>query len=51
MGLECAGEVLEIGEGVQRCKVGDHVCALLAGGGYAEEVIVPAGQVLRCLTV
>ena len=46
MGLECAGEVVEIGEGVQRCKVGDHVCALLAGGGYAEEVIVPAGQVL-----
>ena len=46
MGLECAGEVIEIGEGVQRCKVGDHVCALLAGGGYAEEVIVPAGQVL-----
>lgn len=46
MGLECAGEVIEIGEGVQRCRVGDHVCALLAGGGYAEEVIVPAGQVL-----
>ncbi len=46
MGLECAGEVVEIGEGVQRCKVGDHVCALLAGGGYAEEVVVPAGQVL-----
>ena len=46
MGLECAGEVIELGEGVQRCKVGDHVCALLAGGGYAEEVIVPAGQVL-----
>ena len=46
MGLECAGEVIEIGEGVQRCKIGDHVCALLAGGGYAEEVVVPAGQVL-----
>ena len=46
MGLECAGEVIELGEGVQRCRVGDHVCALLAGGGYAEEVIVPAGQVL-----
>ena len=46
MGLECAGEVIEIGEGVQRCKVGDAVCALLAGGGYAEEVVVAAGQVL-----
>ena len=46
MGLECAGEVIEIGEGVKRCKIGDHVCALLAGGGYAEEVVVPAGQVL-----
>lgn len=46
MGLECAGEVVAIGEGVQRCKVGDAVCALLAGGGYAEEVVVAAGQVL-----
>lgn len=46
MGLECAGEVIEVGEGVQRCKVGDAVCALLAGGGYAEEVVVAAGQVL-----
>ena len=46
LGLECAGEVLEIGEGVQRVSVGDAVCALLAGGGYAAEVVVPAGQVL-----
>ena len=46
LGLECAGEVLEVGEGVARVKVGDAVCALLAGGGYAEEVVVPAGQVL-----
>ncbi|MEQ9451947.1 MAG: NAD(P)H-quinone oxidoreductase [Pseudomonadales bacterium] len=46
MGLECAGEVLEIGEGVQRVAVGERVCALLAGGGYASEVVVPAGQVL-----
>ncbi|NOX51844.1 MAG: NAD(P)H-quinone oxidoreductase [Gammaproteobacteria bacterium] len=46
MGLECAGEVIEIGEGVQRVKVGDAVCALLAGGGYAEQVVVAAGQVL-----
>ena len=46
LGLECAGEVVEIGEGVSRVRVGDTVCALLAGGGYASEVVVPAGQVL-----
>ncbi len=46
LGLECAGEVIEIGEGVTRVAAGDAVCALLAGGGYAEEVVVPAGQVL-----
>lgn len=46
LGLECAGEVLEVGEGVTRVKAGDAVCALLAGGGYAEQVVVPAGQVL-----
>jgi putative PIG3 family NAD(P)H quinone oxidoreductase len=46
LGLECAGEVIEVGEGVQRVKLGDRVCALLAGGGYAENVVVPAGQVL-----
>lgn len=46
LGLECAGEVIEVGEGVTRVAAGDAVCALLAGGGYAEEVVVPAGQVL-----
>lgn len=46
LGLECAGEVLEVGEGVTRVAMGDAVCALLAGGGYAEQVVVPAGQVL-----
>lgn len=46
MGLECAGVVTEIGEGVKRVTVGDPVCALLAGGGYASETVVPAGQVL-----
>ena len=46
LGLECAGEVVEVGEGVARVAAGDAVCALLAGGGYAEEVVVPAGQVL-----
>ena len=47
LGLECSGEVVEVGEGVTRCAVGDLVCALLAGGGYAEEVVVPAGQALK----
>src|SRR5690606_11101061 len=47
LGLECAGEVLEVGEGVTRVRPGDRVCALLAGGGYAEQVVVPAGQVLK----
>jgi len=46
LGLECAGVVTEIGEGVDRVQVGDSVCALLAGGGYAEQTVVPAGQVL-----
>jgi putative PIG3 family NAD(P)H quinone oxidoreductase len=46
LGLECAGEVVEVGEGVARVAPGDGVCALLAGGGYAQEVVVPAGQVL-----
>ncbi len=46
LGLECAGVVTEIGEGVDRMGVGDSVCALLAGGGYAEQVVVAAGQVL-----
>ena len=46
LGVECAGVVKAVGEGVQRVKEGDEVCALLAGGGYAETVAVPAGQVL-----
>ena len=46
LGLECAGEVVEVGEGVTRVAPGDAVCALLAGGGYAETVVAPAGQVL-----
>lgn len=46
LGLECAGVVQEVGAGVSRVKPGDEVCALLAGGGYAETVVVPAGQAL-----
>jgi putative PIG3 family NAD(P)H quinone oxidoreductase len=46
LGLECSGIVREVGEGVAEWSRGDEVCALLAGGGYAERVAVPAGQVL-----
>ncbi|MFE9440502.1 NAD(P)H-quinone oxidoreductase [Streptomyces sp. NPDC006602] len=45
-GLECSGRIAEIGPGVSGWAVGDEVCALLGGGGYAEKVAVPAGQVL-----
>jgi putative PIG3 family NAD(P)H quinone oxidoreductase len=45
-GLECAGTIAALGAGVTGWQVGDEVCALLAGGGYAEQVAVPAGQVL-----
>jgi len=46
LGLECSGTVAEVGEGVTGWSVGDEVCALLTGGGYAEQVVVPEGQVL-----
>ncbi|SDU29586.1 NAD(P)H-quinone oxidoreductase [Jiangella alkaliphila] len=45
-GLECSGTISEVGEGVTGWKAGDQVCALLSGGGYAERVAVPAGQLL-----
>ncbi|MEU3445899.1 NAD(P)H-quinone oxidoreductase [Streptomyces thermolilacinus] len=45
-GLECSGRIAAIGPGVSGWSVGDEVCALLAGGGYAEKVAVPAGQLL-----
>jgi putative PIG3 family NAD(P)H quinone oxidoreductase len=45
-GLECSGVITEIGEGVEGFKIGDQVCALLAGGGYAERVAVPWQQVM-----
>src|SRR3954453_15430380 len=46
LGLECSGVVSEVGEGVDGWSVGDEACALLASGGYAEKVLVPAGQVM-----
>ena len=45
LGLECSGTVEQVGDGVTQLKVGQQVCALLTGGGYAEYVAVPAGQV------
>ncbi|MCX2830235.1 NAD(P)H-quinone oxidoreductase [Microbulbifer thermotolerans] len=45
-GLEVAGEVVAVGEGAARWHVGDRVCALTNGGGYADYVTVPAGQCL-----
>ncbi|MEV8020684.1 NAD(P)H-quinone oxidoreductase [Streptomyces sp. NPDC086554] len=45
-GLECSGRVRAIGTGVSGWEIGDEVCALLAGGGYAEQVVVPVGQLL-----
>ncbi|MBA0052778.1 NAD(P)H-quinone oxidoreductase [Streptomyces sp. AJS327] len=45
-GLECSGRVAALGPGVSGWSVGDEVCALLAGGGYAERVAVPVGQLL-----
>ncbi len=46
IGLECSGRIAELGEGVEGWAVGDEACALLAGGGYAERVAVPVGQVM-----
>ncbi len=46
MGLECAGEIAALGDGVTGFQIGDGVCALLAGGGYATYCAVPAVQVL-----
>lgn len=46
IGLEVSGRISEVGAGVTEWTVGEPVCALLAGGGYAERVAVPAGQVM-----
>jgi len=46
IGMECSGTVAALGDGVEGWSVGDRACALLAGGGYAERVAVPAGQLM-----
>ncbi len=46
LGLECSGRIAALGEGVTGWRVGEAVCALLTGGGYAERVAVPVGQLL-----
>lgn len=46
IGLECSGVIRAVGAGVSQWQTGDEVCALLAGGGYAERVVVDARHVL-----
>ncbi|MBN3585077.1 alcohol dehydrogenase catalytic domain-containing protein, partial [Algoriphagus aestuarii] len=48
LGLECSGRIIAFGPGTEDSgyRVGDEVCALLSGGGYAERVAVPVGQLL-----
>ena len=48
MGLEVSGEIVAVGRGCRRFAAGDHVCALLIGGGYAEYAVAPEGQ---CMAV
>lgn len=47
LGLEVAGVIKELGSAVSRWSIGERVCALLVGGGYAESVIVPAEHIMR----
>ncbi|MDN5764778.1 MAG: NAD(P)H-quinone oxidoreductase [Humibacillus sp.] len=46
LGLEVSGRIASLGEGVEGWTVGDEVCALLDGGGYAAQAVAPAGQLL-----
>ncbi|MGV6395630.1 NAD(P)H-quinone oxidoreductase [Pseudomonas caspiana] len=48
LGIECSGVISGLGAGVTGWQIGDKVCALLPGGGYAERVAVNAGHVLPC---
>ncbi len=45
-GLECSGTIIALGAGVTDWSIGDQCCALLSGGGYAEQVAIPANQVM-----
>jgi len=45
-GLECSGRIVSVGPGVTGWEAGDEVCALLSGGGYAQKVAVPYGQLM-----
>ena len=47
LGLECAGEVIEVADDATGFEVGDRAMALLAGGGYSEEVVVSAGSAMK----
>lgn len=47
LGLECAGEVIEVGANVMGWSVGERAMALLPGGGYAEEAVVHAGSAMH----
>jgi tumor protein p53-inducible protein 3 len=47
LGLECAGEVIEVGSGAAGWRVGDRAMALLAGGGYAQEAVVHHGSAMH----
>jgi len=47
LGLECAGEVIEVADDVRGWRPGERAMALLPGGGYAEEAVVDAGSALR----
>ena len=50
LGLEVAGVIKELGSAVSRWSIGERVCALLAGGGYAESVVVPAEHIIQLPT-
>src|SRR5206468_8555610 len=45
-GLEIAGDIVAAGEGADAARIGERVCALVAGGGYAQYCVAPAGQCL-----
>jgi len=47
LGLECSGEIVEVGDRVEDFVIGERVMALLTGGGYAEQVVTPAATVMR----